>query len=365
MYGQSRSVAVVAGYLLSLGVSFDGAIHLLKEKRQVVCINPGFLAQLYLLSLKGFHAPEVQLIVQSPLRYSASKSSAASSINEEESVSRLHKSTYVDSYKAVSGGKKRLLESTGIGGDPDSDSSAPADILRDSDLNLAHSTDTASEGTVKNIADCRTADEVVTCLSCGYVLAREANIVRGTPYADFLKEHTNDYWVGYRAIHPFSDRVVALESSEAGDKTHIKHKRDIKVRGNSRGSSALKSRAGTGSGAADMSIVGPMDWIAQQINGRRKEIGVRALLQPAGSANPSSAAASESVASDLKLVCPGCRSTCGYCVKGGLEICQSFLRCDLLALSSATTKRTQLTKSNPVAESLHDSELQNSSEKAS
>ena len=59
VYGQSRSAAVVISYLLSIGHSLDEAMSLLKSVRPVICINPGFLAQLYVVSTKGLGSAEV------------------------------------------------------------------------------------------------------------------------------------------------------------------------------------------------------------------------------------------------------------------------------------------------------------------
>ena len=62
VYGQSRSAAVVISYLLSIGYSLDDAMSLLKSVRPVICINPGFLAQLYVVYTKGLDSTEVRLI---------------------------------------------------------------------------------------------------------------------------------------------------------------------------------------------------------------------------------------------------------------------------------------------------------------
>ena len=45
VYGQSRSAAVVAAFLVSQGHKLSEALTLLKSRRGNVCINPGFLSQ--------------------------------------------------------------------------------------------------------------------------------------------------------------------------------------------------------------------------------------------------------------------------------------------------------------------------------
>lgn len=50
VYGQSRSCTVIVAYLLSLGHSLESSIALVTKNNPSICINPGFLAQLYFLS---------------------------------------------------------------------------------------------------------------------------------------------------------------------------------------------------------------------------------------------------------------------------------------------------------------------------
>jgi hypothetical protein len=344
VYGQSRSAAVIVAYLLSLGVSIQSAIDLLKEKRQVICINPGFLAQLFLLSAKGFQAPEVQLILQNPLRFDSTKLSNAGNAAEKQNLAKLLSSDNVDSYKIVSGGKKRLLCGTCVKDDPDSGSDSwVGERLPDSDLSLC--ADTTSEGKVKS--DCSVTDEELICAQCGFVLAKEANIIRATLYADFLMEHTDSYWAGYRPIHPPHEGVIALESAQLIDKKRVRPNNETKLRGRSDGPSSAQK-------CVNISVVGPMEWITEQIESRRKGMERQAPLRPTvGGGTCKHAPASEGGADAIKLTCPSCRNTCGYCVAGGLEACQSFLRCDLLALTSPIIKRSQQVRSNLAAQ-LHD-----------
>ncbi len=80
VYGQSRSAAVIVAYLLSLRSSektgssnrftINEAISILRTARPCICINPGFLAQLFLLSdfLCGTKSDTFRLIQQTEMR---------------------------------------------------------------------------------------------------------------------------------------------------------------------------------------------------------------------------------------------------------------------------------------------------------
>jgi hypothetical protein len=71
VYGQSRSVAIVCFYLISLSftrdqpslLGFEDIIQYVRSKHPDICINPGFLCQLYLIYCrKTFHIPEFELL---------------------------------------------------------------------------------------------------------------------------------------------------------------------------------------------------------------------------------------------------------------------------------------------------------------
>ena len=65
VYGQSRSAAVVAAYLLSTGTPLDAALALIKAKRPTTCINPGFMAQLLLVERGGGLASAAVRLIRS------------------------------------------------------------------------------------------------------------------------------------------------------------------------------------------------------------------------------------------------------------------------------------------------------------
>jgi hypothetical protein len=63
VYGQSRSASVIAAYMvLGAGRSIEFALDILKEKHSSICINPGFLSQLHLLSSREIFKVEYELL---------------------------------------------------------------------------------------------------------------------------------------------------------------------------------------------------------------------------------------------------------------------------------------------------------------
>lgn len=64
IYGQSRSAAVVAAFLISQGYKLSEALTLLKSRHDNICINPGFLSQVRVSCiLKPFVDLKVALVV--------------------------------------------------------------------------------------------------------------------------------------------------------------------------------------------------------------------------------------------------------------------------------------------------------------
>lgn len=61
VYGQSRSATICAGYLISIGMSFNNALDYLKLRHPSICINPGFLTQLYLFCYKSMYLIQYHL----------------------------------------------------------------------------------------------------------------------------------------------------------------------------------------------------------------------------------------------------------------------------------------------------------------
>ena len=62
LLGQSRSATVIVAYMLSIGYKLTAAMEMLKCLHPDICINPGFLAQLYLVSMVDFSSAEYRLV---------------------------------------------------------------------------------------------------------------------------------------------------------------------------------------------------------------------------------------------------------------------------------------------------------------
>jgi hypothetical protein len=72
IYGQSRSVTVTISYLMSIGIDLQASIDMIKRARPCICINPGFLCQLLLLSKLGHDSPYVKTIINTTTTASSS-----------------------------------------------------------------------------------------------------------------------------------------------------------------------------------------------------------------------------------------------------------------------------------------------------
>jgi hypothetical protein len=82
VHGQSRSVAVVIYYLIRCkNFDFDSAYNLVKIKKPDICINPGFLCQLYTLSIQSAESPLIQLIEMSETKSISQYSQNSCDIN--------------------------------------------------------------------------------------------------------------------------------------------------------------------------------------------------------------------------------------------------------------------------------------------
>lgn len=65
-YGQSRSASIIIAYLMTTGIELESALLLLKSKHTSICINPGFLCQLKILSQQHIYAVEYLLLTFKP-----------------------------------------------------------------------------------------------------------------------------------------------------------------------------------------------------------------------------------------------------------------------------------------------------------
>jgi hypothetical protein len=139
VYGQSRSCTAVLAYLLFCGQTIDSSIALLSERNPSLCINPGFLSQLYFIASRADYGDSLELaLLRGP--------SVATS--------------------TVLVGSKRKESKTS---DPDD-----------------------SEGSGK-----------LVCKQCRYQLASlDAIISRSYDVAPFVTKHIDGFWKGYQPVRP-------------------------------------------------------------------------------------------------------------------------------------------------------------------
>ena len=67
IYGQSRSATICIAYLISKGMNLEDSLRYLKSIHSNICINPGFLAQLYIYTNKGTCLIQYSLLIRQGL----------------------------------------------------------------------------------------------------------------------------------------------------------------------------------------------------------------------------------------------------------------------------------------------------------
>ena len=387
MYGQSRSAAVVVSYLLSKGMFIDDAVQLLKERRPATCINPGFLAQLFLLSRRNSHLAQIQLVMRGVLKCRGLKTFGTDTINNIGKSSGELTPEYFDSYRPVNIANREcqrrdVLQVDGRGRDDihcDTriDSNSSKKILhplgheqgqgQDQIISTIKHDDTSGIPTdvleeMINVPQIKT--ESVECGKCSYVLACDSDIVRAIDYSEFLCKATDDYWKGYTAIHPSAGHVMSLDNCKKMKRKRMNIRRKPVV--------ATKNRSGECNSKMmqkrncdqldseeavydiqDLVILGPMDWILSQMDEDNSlnlnehlavtvEDGDAASGTVPGSSHASGYRMRQQASSSIR--CPNCRIECGYYKHNGLDLCNSFLRCELFALHRSKIKIVESTE---------------------
>lgn len=364
MYGQSRSAAVVVSFLLSEGMQIDDAVQLVKDRRPVTCINPGFLSQLLLLSRRNSQLAQIQLVMRGIIRCRGLKTFNINTTENMEKSPGLLTSGYFDCYKPVIIADRKYKYS---GPREINDASryvvqCDARIaLSSSDIILGtvgqqqqgqHTSSTAFDGT--SLIPCAalevevvdepqiktTTTESVECGKCRHVLANDLDILRAIDYSDFLSNTTDDYWVGYTAIHIGGGHALSLEKCKKAKrkglnlngKSVVNKKRSNGTKGNimQKDSREQHTNDEVEHDIEDLVIVGPLAWILSQ------------LSEGSGcSAGPGQGQSSQcSVQSRVRgsIRCPNCRVICGHYKDNGLDLCNSFIRCELFALNRSKIK---------------------------
>ena len=319
------------------GMAIGDAITKLKRMRPVICINPGFLAQLLLISCCGFDSAIPQLLVQNVLKQLSlkTKESKVAANAEEE----LHRKNYVDSYRSVSfTGRKSTRDHLSDSPSCSDESNNHFDVSceggsceRRPDQDLSSDHCDSSCGATKQKVD------TVLCKGCRCVLARDKDIVYPVDYSEFLSLSTDPYWSGYRAIHPHDAKIFTVDTREDKNLNFKRAKRELDHKNVLR-----QKKAALESNSIDEKItaVGPIKWIKDQLEESHfgslhvEESANDGVIKPTGRIQ-SVSHQDGCYITDLK--CPNCDVVCGYSRRYGLEVCHSFLRCDLLALRASLT----------------------------
>jgi hypothetical protein len=262
----------------------------LKIARPIICINPGFLCQLLLLSLKSFESPDVKLIIQ-----------------KSQNI-QLKKLDYIDSYKEIS-----HIGHNGKGSNKPITNNAPklcAESLLKNIQKIENTTICSKKRSCNDLND-----EQLQCSTCNYLLANRQDVIVPISYESYLNENTDDYWKGYRPIHPYSSSSSIKLSNI--DKNSV--------------------------------IIGPLEWIIIQLkqnkeeqkneksnenekNKKNERINDMKTKNKTLKGTTSNAESSNNT-DTYNISCPKCHVICGSYKSDGLELCESFLKCDLFLLN--------------------------------
>lgn len=315
------------------------AIMKLKRMRPIICVNPGFLAQLFLISCCGFDSAIPQLLIQNILKQVLIKTGNGDVAGDTEK--KLYRTNYSDSYKSASSIDNwptpndcgdsicNSNESSVHIGVSLSDESTKRQC---SELSPSLSNDSGGVTERRN--------NKIHCKGCKFILASEKDIVYPLDYSGFLQQNTDPYWSGYRAIHLQGTLTFTADVCTDRNTSHKKRKKE------GRGNLVCQKNAMLESLEEKITAVGPTSWIRDQLEKSRFESSCVSIAPDDRNIKRSTEKQTRrdhenSYIADL--CCPNCGVVCGYYRRHGLEICDSFVRCDLLALRASQTLMTNST----------------------
>ena len=366
---------MIVSYLLSEGLQIDDAVQLVKERRPVTCINPGFLAQLFLFSKKNSHSAQIQLVVRGIFKCRGLNIFQTDTIGSIEKPSEAVTLEYIDCYKPVftSNNDHRCGLNSGVDNGSRDDIECDARI----DMSISEKVDNALgneqlqrqgqdtistthdgiHGMINTPPQIDTTDSV-ECGKCGHVLACDSDIVRAIDYSEFLSSTTDDYWMGYTAIHPVGGRAMRLENCNKLKRKGVNlNSKSVVITASKKRSNESKrniilkdSREQLAADEVDLDIQdfvisGPMGWILSQL-AEDDECNAKMFDTVEGGEAGSGSGPVKNRASQCKLKrhdtssirCPNCDQICGCYKEGGLDLCNSFVRCELFALHRSKIK---------------------------
>jgi len=157
IYGQSRSITVIISYLISIynSLSLDDAIEKVSQIRNNICINPGFLCQLYLLYYYGINNAYSNILIQNNKYFN-------------DYVCNFY---ILDNYEYIK-----------------------VDINNNTSNNY-NNIDTFSKN-IKNI----NSDIIIKCKYCENFLEYKDNIIYPIDFNLFILKYIDNFWKGYNHI---------------------------------------------------------------------------------------------------------------------------------------------------------------------
>jgi hypothetical protein len=286
---------------MSIGHDLEEGIEMIKKSRPCICINPGFLCQLYLLAKKGSSCAELKLFMkygrQTPVYSVGDIECEIERCNDPPSL-----------LDEAENGSNIIF--------PPPLSPSTKSILNTAATLSQHPTCHKRKGEdVDNFGISASCIRVVACKACKQPLAGDNDIVQQLDCNSFLKKHVEPFWKGYRPMYSISIGASSVVTPQLM-KGHY--------------------------------IIGPVEWATSQIESSPTiamgSSTTAAFSGPVGKSSCCSGASIDATIASFSsaairrdLLCPGCGVVCGYYKSHALALCGAFVRTNLFALECNVT----------------------------
>ena len=280
VYGQSRSAATICAYLISiLKYEIDTALKLLKQVRPSLCINPGFLCQLYHLSVYGFSSSIIKLTRHQSNNNSNNKSNSNNNNNSNNSN--------------IATADKKL-----------------SNLNQLQSIDTALITDDTKYHTSTTQESLTTQETGIYCSSCRVLLAiqQQHEIIDQLDYSSFLNQYIDDFWKDYVPNHTLPKSWFTQYPLEGY--TLISGFPVISCNNNHNRNSDNNNNRN---------------------NNKNRKNNKRKISNFQSSSSSSSMKAEDQ---QHDLLCPSCDANLGFFKQNGLLICHKFLKINLYALNN-------------------------------
>jgi hypothetical protein len=306
VHGQSRSAATVVAYLSSsfsgMNMNLEDTLTFLKDRCPRICINPGFLSQMHLYYNRMHYPAEYSLAMRGTVTHnndifrSENEQDERSTTNERGSmyVLRCLKCRY-----ALLHAKRSSPECT-----------MHIPVLNTNDANYCEYACAVAHALARSFV-APSSDTDFNFDGSDYVGPdiREQLLVPRPDSAALLKEHLDPYYHGYTSTLEYDRYLVKLEVPiDLAPKQSQKKKKKTEI------TSDIPDY-----GPAISLYVHPDGWIHKQITDKAK-------------ANTSE------IEWEINCPNPSCASSIGIFRKGGLRVCDGFLKTYLTALFMRKTQ---------------------------